>query len=233
MRRILKKLAHNDPLNSDEYEQLMSYADELRTHSSNSYAVFYDQYSQQLFQQYSIYLPRLDYDMDDLIDFFLYHPEEFEECIKANRIILDIFPPGLKLYIQELNHSCDESEILKLFQWMADKFGNRLPELPAARSKEIVFKYEEANPYKEIGLKSHFERLSRYHFITRLQSYRYLTRNKSSRDRIEVVDNDKLGGIFTNKEKSIYYYIFLSEKDMHKAANACQVLNLALYGVQA
>jgi len=55
MRRILKKLAHNDPLNSDEYRQLMSYIDELRTHSGSSYVVFHEQYSRKLFEQYSIY----------------------------------------------------------------------------------------------------------------------------------------------------------------------------------
>lgn len=232
MRRILKKISHNDPLNSDEYQQLMSYIDELRIHSGSSYAVFHEQYSRKLFEQYSIYLPRFHYDIDDLVNFIIFYPEEVHEWLETNRIHPDAFPPDMRLYFQGFNGCSEDIDILNMIRWLAEQFGKQVAELPHARSKEVVFKYEEDNPYKEIGLKSHFERLSRYQFITRLQSYRYLTRNKSSRDKIEVVESDKLGGIFTNKEKSIYYYIFLSENDIHKAANACQVLNLALYGTK-
>ncbi len=232
MRRILKKLSHKDPLDSEEYRQLMSYIDELRIHSGSSYAVFHEQYSRKLFEQYSIYLPRFHYDIDDLVNYILFHPEEVDEWLETNRIVPDAFPQEMKSYFQEMNGHSEDIDILNMIRLLAKRFGNRVSELPCARSKEVVFKYEEDNPYKEIGLKSHFERLSRYLFITRLQSYRYLTRNKSSRDKIEVVESDKLGGIFTNKEKSIYYYIFLSEKDIQKAANACQVLNLALYGTK-
>lgn len=101
--------------------------------------------------------------------------------------------------------------------------------LPRPRETDLVYKYEEGNPYKEIGLSTHFERLGRFVFITRLQSYRYLTRNKASQDRIQYVSPDCLGGIFTNKEKSIYYYIFLTEPDQLKAQNAARLLNLTLY----
>ncbi|MEN6351069.1 MAG: hypothetical protein ABFD08_16950, partial [Syntrophomonas sp.] len=94
----------------------------------------------------------------------------------------------------------------------------------------VVYIYEEANPFKEPGLKAHFERLGRYPFITRLQSYRYLTRNRASRDRIECREADRLGGIFSNKLRSIYYLIYLSEADSKKAETACQLLNSVFYG---
>jgi hypothetical protein len=103
-------------------------------------------------------------------------------------------------------------------------------ELPEPRQKVLVYKYETANPYKETGLKSHFDRIGRYSFVSRLQSIRYLRGSKASEDKIELISGDCLGGIFTNKEKSIYYYIFLTENNALKAKNACRVLNLALYG---
>jgi hypothetical protein len=55
-----------------------------------------------------------------------------------------------------------------------------------------------------------------------------LTRNKAHADKIDFVGPDRLGGIFTNKQKSIYYYIYLTEQNEVKARNACRILHLAL-----
>ena len=46
----------------------------------------------------------------------------------------------------------------------------------------------------------------------------------------EVVGDDTLSGIFTNKEKSIYYYVYLTEASPARTENACRLLNQVFYG---
>jgi hypothetical protein len=49
--------------------------------------------------------------------------------------------------------------------WLKDLLHeSKVEELPAAREKDIVIKYEEANPFKESGIKAHFDRLSTLSF---------------------------------------------------------------------
>ncbi|KUG03055.1 hypothetical protein ASZ90_019598 [hydrocarbon metagenome] len=229
MRSILRKLDKRQILSELEYKQLLHYIDNLFDSSLESYDLFYARYASILWQDYSVYIPHFKYDIDDLINHLFYHPELFDTIDKTPDLF-KLFPAELHSYVaHNLNRENSQDLLTRLIQSLP---GSPLTprELPAARSGEVVFKYEDGNPYKEIGLKSHFERLAKYQFITRLQSYRYLTRSKASQEKIDVLADDKLGGIYTNKEKSIYYYIFLNERDIIKAKNACSVLNIALYG---
>lgn len=102
--------------------------------------------------------------------------------------------------------------------------------LPVERSGNVVIKYEDDNACKEQGLQAHFERLSRYPFITRIQSYRYFRGKKARQDRFDVAGDDYLRGIFTNKERSIVYHIYLTEKDLQKTQAVCRQLNKDFYG---
>lgn len=227
MRTILKKLERQQVLTGEEYQELMEYADELRLHSPESYLVFYDQFANHIYKEYSTYLPRFARGRDDFIDYLLTQPELVRE-LKHRPLPINIFPVKFHPYLLDtFKDELTSSDFPSLIVLRADN--NVINEMPAPRTREVVYKYEDANPYKEQGLKSHFERLGRYSFVSRLQSYRYLTRHKAVQDKIEVIAGDQLGGIFTNKEKSIYYYIFLTEADEMKASHACQVLNLVLY----
>lgn len=228
MRAIFNKLERCQVLNEDEYIKLMEYANELRGDSPDSYALFYKRYASLLYRDYSIFLPRFSCGIDDLLDFLLNKPEVSVNLGKAP-INLGLFPEHLHAYIQHLlNHSTAHPGMADLLQ-LIKPHNLPLGQVPVPRQKPLVCKFEDANPYKEIGLKQHFDRLGRYSFITRLQSYRYLSRNKASKDRFEYIAPDQLGGIFSNKQKSIYYYIFLSENDRIKAENACQFLNSVFY----
>ena len=207
----------------------MQYAEDLRLNSPQSYLLFYERFAALLFQDYYTYLPRFAYGSDDFYDFLLKNPELIKE-LRINSLPIDLFPSNLYEYLRFTHgDKIEVGSILPHLEFMKTDSTVGFP-LPEPRQKSIICKYEGANPYKEIGLKSHFDRIGRYSFVSRLQSIRYLHGNKAREDKIEVVSDDCLGGIFTNKEKSIYYYIFLTEKDPGKALNACKVLNEALYG---
>jgi len=229
MRYILRKLDKYEPLTAEEYRILMEYIEDLLHNSMESYQIFYDRYSLILFQDYSVYIPRFAHDIDDLINYLLYNPGVFDKMNKS-RDPSELFPEGLQNYLDFLLDKDTGYGRLKQLRGILETSKVNRRQMPSARTEKAVIKYEDANPYKEIGLKSHFDRLIKYDFITRIQTYRYLTRNKASKDRIETLGADRLGGIFTNKEKSIYYYIFLNEKDMSKTKNACSILNMAFYG---
>lgn len=229
MRMIFKKLYRHQVLNDEEYSDLMQYAEDLRLTSPQSYMLFYDRFAVILFQDYYTYLPRFAYGSDNFHDFLLKNPALTDE-IRINSLPIDRFPPHLHEFLRfTYGDRIEASAILPRLEFIKPDniVGFHLPE---PRQKSIICKYEGANPYKEIGLKSHFDRIGLYSFVSRLQSVRYLSGNKAREDKIEVVADDCLAGIFTNKEKSIYYYIFLTEKDPGKALNACKVLNEALYG---
>jgi len=207
----------------------MHYAEDLRITSPHSYMLFYERFAVLLFQDYYTYIPRFAYGSDDFYDFLLKNPA-LTEKLRNDCLPIDLLPAHLHEYLSfTYGDKIQSSAILPRLEIMKpnNKVGFCLPQ---PRQKSIIFKYEGANPYKEIGLKSHFDRIGRYSFVSRLQSVRYLSGNKASEDKIEVLAEDCLAGIFTNKEKSIYYYIFLTEKDPAKALNACKVLNEALYG---
>jgi len=155
---------------------------------------------------------------------------ELLQKLKEHPLSLELFPPELHPYLQYSFTRPADSLSLSILVNFLDNNQELVSQLPAARKNEVVCKFEEGNPYKEVGLKAHFDRLSRYSFITRLQSYRYLSAGKAVSDRIEFVAADRLGGIFTNREKSIYYFIFLSEANEIRAKNACHLLNMVFYG---
>lgn len=224
MRGIFVKLQRRQELTTDEYRKLMDYADALRLDSPDSYALFYDRYASVLYRDYAIFLPRFNYGIDDLIDFLISRPDALESLEKA-QLDRDLFPGRLHPYLEYLCASGPANHEFQGILQFLKPHRTLLGQVPPPRSHPLVCKYEDANPYKEIGLKQHFDRLGRYSFVTRLQSYRYLSGRKARMDRIEYVAPDRLGGIFSNKEKSIYYYIYLSEADPIKAVNACKLLN--------
>lgn len=228
MRAILRKLYRHQELTGEEYDRLMQYAQDLRQSFQPSYELFYQRFATILYQDYHISLPCFYYGIDDVFDYLISNPEVVKE-LSNKPYSLEIFPSYLQDYLQStdsrdtlFNHVLPTLELI-------NNEGNS-GDLPRARSASLVCKFESANPLKETGLKAHFDRVGSYSFITRLQSIRYLRGAKASQDKFEVISGDCLGGIFTNKEKSIYYYAFLSENDLNKADNACRVLNGALYG---
>lgn len=227
-RSILKKINRQAPLDSDEYRRLLEYYEDLRRSSPESYALFYDDYADVLFHEYGIWLPRFAVDFDDLVNLLLNQPELAASLSQDTRS-LDQLPQEYRPFVsQMLGQTEARRRLLQLLQ--STETDPQAGTLPPPRQQEAVYIYEDGNPYKEIGLKTHFERLGRFNFITRLQSYRYLSRHKASQDRIQYLSPDCLAGIFSNKEKSIYYYIFLSEDSQLKAKNAARLLNLTLYG---
>lgn len=227
MRNILRKLELRHTLNEEEYKELIEYAHILSVDSPESYLLFFDQYADILLKDYATYLPRFAKGQDDFINFLLSKPDLIQ-ILRYNPLSINDLPFEFRPY---LVHTFNKQIITNLDLPILDFLANDnkvLYELPCPRTTEVIYKYEKANPYKEPGLKVHFEQIGRYHFVTRLQSYRYLTRGKACRDKISVVGPDRLGGIFTNKQKSIYYYIYLTEENVIKAQNACRILNLAL-----
>ncbi|MDD3852153.1 MAG: hypothetical protein PHD40_00685 [Syntrophomonadaceae bacterium] len=227
MRRIFKKIKQGQYINDEEYRQLMNYIEQLGNDSFASYTVFHQQYAGILYTAYAIYLPPFPVGLDELYEYLTKNHEAIEKLFDLPASMAS-FPPALYPF---LNHCLNyDYALLQQLHKSLHACLQKPLSLPRSRSGAAVFKYEEANPYKEIGLKNHFERLARYTFVSRLQTYRYLTRNKAVEDRIEVISDDQLGGIFTNKQKSIYYYIFLTEPDIEKANQACFLLNLVFYG---
>lgn len=228
MRSILRKLNQGVELGADEYQQLMDYANHLMHNSPESYAVFYEQYAFRLYQDYYTFIPRFQHGWDDLINYLLEHPQALH-LFAIDPLPLEEFPQTLHPYLQYTFKQQVDSQVLRKLLRSLNQAVANMNVLPQPRQGEIVYKYEDDNSGKEIGLKSHFERLARYSFVTRLQTYRYLNRNKAAVDKFECIDDDRLGGIFTNKDKSIYYFVYLSENDPMKAQNACRVLNIAFY----
>lgn len=231
MRKTFKKLDRREILTEDEYGRLMEYARQLCEEAPPSYELFYERYAAILARDYYTCLPRFHYGIDDLVNFLVHNPALI--LSDSGQFPLELFPVEYHPYLRYLFTDRMDYAFLKPVLDYLKASTVSTAALPATRTGPVVYKFEDSNPYKEIGLKVHFDRLSRYQFITRLQTYRYLTRNKASHDKIEVLAGDRLGGIFTNKEKSIYYYLFLSEKDIHKAENASRLLNLAFYGRQS
>lgn len=229
MRIILRKIQQQRPLNDEEYAALSEYTEELRWNSPDAYLHFYGLFADLLALNYSIYLPRFRYGRDDFYDYLLQNSESINTLPEQFQVV-DFFPLYLHEYLLEKYGPLLKREtILSLREALHQHTADSLL-LPVPRQRDPVYKYEDNNPYKELGLKNHFERIGRYSFVSRIQSYRYLRGNKASANKIELVSPDCLGGIFTNKEKSIYYYIYLTEDNEIKAINACRVLNRSLYG---
>lgn len=227
MRKMLRKLDLQQPLYDEEYALILNYIEDLRQSSPESYALFRQSYGSILFEDYAIYLPRFPAGMAELTEFLSGHPAAAQD-IPALPESLSRFPVALHPYLLYCSQTQPQLLSIVLDHVLTAETAREVS-LPRPRQQEVVYKFEDSNPYKEPGLKTHFDRLSRFSFVSRLQSYRYLTRNKASRDRIEVVDGQTLGGIFTNKEKSIYYYIYLTEDDPSKAKRACRLLNDVFY----
>lgn len=228
MRAILRKLDRHYPLSQEEHLRLLDYARDLQVQKPYSYQVFYDRYAELLFQNYDTYLPGFQPNLDDLINLFIQNPELLAAA-SSRPLTWQLFPEPYHRLLQQWNEPSDDYAVLDVIIRLLQAQPNLAKQLPEPRREPVIMKFEDNNPYKESGLKVHFDRLARYQFVSRLQSYRYLTRNKASHDRIEIITGDRLGGIFTNKDKSIYYYIFLTEDNLDKAQEAARLLNLAFY----
>lgn len=226
---ITEKIDRQVRPDEDELLKLIAYAQRLRRKSYDTYRSFYDLYADLLYKEYGHYLTPFRYGRDDFFDYLVQNPD-FLDNHPDPILAPNDFPAFLHEYLLfNYGQTINSQEIESLQKLLA---GSPQIEwgLPVPRQKEVVYKYEKGNSFKELGLKSHFEKIGRYDFVSRVQSYRYLRGNKSSTDKIEVLGPDYLGGIFTNKEKSIYYYIFLTESNYQKAINACQILNNEFYG---
>jgi hypothetical protein len=232
VRALLRKIYRQQPLLAEEIDRLMDYASELGRNSPPSYTLFYDRFAALLFNHYNLFLPALNTGFDDWIDFLLAHPE-IRQKLRNRPMVLAEFPTEMRKYL--LDTYGDLVNCGSLIVELETDLSHDTAEsdLPAPRLAPLTCKFESGNPFKEVGLKAHFDRIGRYSFVSRIHSIRYLTGAKAREDRLEVVSGDCLAGIFTNKEKSIYYYVFLTEKDENKARNACRVLNRALYEYHA
>ncbi len=230
MRSILRKLYRGQDLNDEEYARLAGYADELRANSPHSYQLFYERFAPILHRDYGIHLPRFYFGIDDVYEYLLSHPE-LTARLRTEPLDATVFPAHLREYLlsPEGQNALYTSLLPALEHPDYGRPDNK--ELPRPRLTEAVVKFESGNPLKETGLKAHFNRLIAFPFVSRLQSVRYLRGTKASQDKIDIITGNCLGGIFTNKEKSIYYYIFLTEDDRSKAENACRLLNQTLYGI--
>lgn len=226
---IFEKIDRQTRLDEEELLMLIAHAQRLRRKSYEFYRSFYNSYADILYREYGHCLTPFRYGRDDFYD-YLRHKPDFLSNHPQPFLTMDDFPDFLHEYLLfRYGLTIEAQEVGSLLTLL---LGNPQTdwELPAPRQKGVVYKYEKGNSYKEPGLKNHFEKIGRYDFVSRIQSYRYLRGNKSSTDRIEVLGSDYLGGIYTNKEKSIYYYIYLTESNYQKAVNACQILNKELYG---
>lgn len=232
MRTVLRKLYRHQLLDDEECGHLMAYAEHLRANSPFSYELFFERFAPILHRDYHIHLPRFYHGIDDVYDYLSAHPDVADQ-LRHDPLVLTMFPDHLRHYLGSTEgQAALNFSILPALQYMQNRDSDD-NQLPRPRLSELVVKFESGNPLKETGLKAHFDRLGAFPFVSRLQSVRYLRGTKASQDRIEVVSDDCLGGIFTNKEKSIYYYIFLTENQPSKAANACRLLNRDLYGISS
>ena len=228
MYRILRKVKRHEPLTPDEKQKLIFELEQLAAFPNAGWRWFFEAYAQDLALLYGIQLPLFACDMDTVYDWLLQNPALIHQ-LQAAPLLQKDYPPLLADYLQYTFGPALTADDVRplLFDYQGTLDADALP---VPRTKPPTFKYEESNPYKEIGLKAHFERLARYSFVSRVQSYRYLSGGRAAADRFEVVADDTLSGIFTNKEKSIYYYIYLTERNRTRTENACRLLNRVFYG---
>jgi hypothetical protein len=227
MRSTLRKIQRRQAISPEERRSLQGHISAL--YQVGLGGAFRARYASALAEGYQFSLPGFSRTIDDLCYHLIDRPELLSR-LASEPLTLKNFPAEFHPYLLHTFDGTLRWEDLSHWLGGLDWQGRNL--LPQPRQTEIVYKYETNNANKETGLRTHFERLSRFSFISRLQSYRYLTKNKAARAKIEVVAPDCLGGIFTNKEKSIYYYIFLTEAERKKAENACRLLNSALHGYE-
>ncbi|NMA63311.1 MAG: hypothetical protein GX964_04705 [Syntrophomonadaceae bacterium] len=229
MRPILRKITDGVPLKAGEYERLLAYIEELRQVGGDSYRVFRENYGTKLGRDYGFYLSRYSAGGADLVEYLAANPSVVR-AMQEEPVPVASFPPWLRDYLlNEYGLYLKAGQIGDLLSWLRRERITAVG-LPRGREGEAVLVYEEGNPYKETGLKQHFENIARRSFVTRVVSIRYLTRNKARADGFKVRGDDCLSGIFTNREKSIYYLVYLTEADAGKAENACKLLNQVFYG---
>ena len=223
MRAILRKVKRRQALTPEEKLQLTEYIQFLL--SSPAWDTFRQEYGCFLAEDQHMNLPAFGCTIDEVCFYLINHPHLITR-LTASPLTLKDFPDTFHPYL--LHTFAGQLTWADLAPWIGNLDWQDPDLLPEPRKTPVVYKYETNNPNKEPGLREHFERLARYTFVSRLQTYRYLTKHKAARIPLEILAPDCLGGIFTNKEKSIYYYIFLTEADEKKAGNACRILNSAV-----
>lgn len=226
MYRILRKIKNHFPLNSEEKKKLLLEIEHLNNFPNPAWIYFFNFYSDDLASQ-GIIVPLFPCDLDTVYSWLLANPDLIE-ILKHSYIQRKDYPIELADFLSyTFGNYLRAEDFPQLMAYYHENID--ADTLPISRSKPPTFKYEEGNPYKEIGLKNHFERIARYSFVSRLQSFRYLNGRLASMDRFEVFSDNMLSGIFTNKEKSIYYYVYLTERNQQRAENACRLLNRVFY----
>ncbi len=228
MYRILRKVKRHEPLTLKERQLLLNMTEHLVAFPNSCWKYFFEYYAQDLALYYHIFLPLFACDPDVVYDWLLRNPSLLNQLMNSGLTQKD-YPPALADYLRyTFGPEITPQDVSPLIDYYQETLESGA--LPAPRTKPPVFKYEKNNPYKEAGLKNHFERLGRYSFVSRIQSYRYLSGGRAVTDRFEVFSDDTLSGIFSNKEKSIYYYVYLTEANLTRAKNACHLLNRVFYG---
>jgi len=229
MRAVLRKLVDRIPLEEEEYRRLLAYTETLRSGSEESYRVFRDNYGSLLMADYGIRLPRFASGRAEFLE-YLCQNWEVVQALKLGPLPVSTMPVSLQEYLRtEYGSEIKAEQVRDLVEWI-ERNQTAGHGLPRPRKRDPVLVYEVGNENKEIGLAQHFRRIARHPFVSRIVSVRYLSRGKAAQDRFEVRGEDVLSGIFTNKEKSIYYLVYLTEADLCKAANACNLLNHVFYG---
>lgn len=228
MRPILRKVINHIPLDATEYQQLLEYVERLREQGEESYHVFRANYGASLARDYALYLSRFSAGRAEMIQYLAGNPGVVK-ALRHGPLPVNEFPARFRDYLQaEYGEYLEAKQVGDILDWL-DRQMVFAAGLPRKREGEAVLVYETGNPHKEWGLEYHFERIARHPFVTRIVSVRYLSRNKARADRFEVRGDDRLAGIFTNREKSIFYLVYLTEADSRKAENACKLLNLVFY----
>ncbi len=228
MYRILRKVKRHEPITPEERQTLLKGIEPLFAVPNAGWRYFFACYARDLAEYYSIELPLFACDPDVVYDWLLQNPPLLEQLMQGGLTQKD-YPLELADYLlYTFGTEITPQDVAPLIASFQGKLEDHL--LPVPRTRPPAFKYEENNPFKEAGLKNHFERVARYSFVSRIQSYRYLTGRRAAADRFEVVADDTLSGIFTNKEKSIYYYVYLTEASPARTENACRLLNQVFYG---
>ncbi|MDH7496982.1 MAG: hypothetical protein QHH05_00840 [Syntrophomonadaceae bacterium] len=220
---MLRKVARRLPLDAGEMERLHRYVRELRSADPQGFALLCETYGEALEGEYGFSLDGVEAGRGELLAHLLQHPGLVEELAREPQP-LEAFPPRLRPYLaSEFGGRVTAAQVQDLLAWVREL--EKPKELPMARKGDAVLVYEEGNPGKETGLEAHFQRVARLPFVTRLVSVRYLRRGKASADRFEVRGDDCLSGVFTHRDKSIYYLVYLTEADADKAGQACRLLN--------
>ncbi len=228
MRAILKKIKTLSALDPSEFAALVAYIEHLGQTSLASYSLFYSEYSSKLIKQYNLRIPKYYFGADEIVNYCV---QNIANLTAAKNMALHSFPfpHSYSSFIEQIcSQEQNDFVVADLLNMFAiDPEENNI--YPSPRQTDIVKIFEDGNAKKETGLDFHFKRLQNYSFISRIQTIKYLQKHKATKDCFKTNAPDKIRGIYTNNQKSVYYLVYLTEADPKKAANACRLLNRMFY----